>query len=205
MNKDEKIKAQRALADKLISKETEIAEEITKIIIDFYEKQSTDWQSLYEDIIDLMYISLKQTYKITIQEGQKIYDLENTDITSITKKDITPYLYNKDNLTLEERVEQYITEAKEKDKYDKISRDALVFKEIRILDNETLIVSHKLLKQKVKAEYGMVVGGGGCNRSCCSTQTSEWKPVDEIDEPPYHPNCTCEIIYGDPEKDDETE
>ena len=80
MNKDEKIKAHRALADKLISKETEIAEEITKTIIDFYEKQSTNWQSLYDDIIDLMYISLKQTYKITIQEGQKIYDLENTDM-----------------------------------------------------------------------------------------------------------------------------
>ena len=36
------------------------------------------------DIIDLMYISLKQTYKITIQEGQKIYDLKNTDITDIS-------------------------------------------------------------------------------------------------------------------------
>lgn len=205
MNKDEKIKAHKALTDKLISKETEIAEEITKTIIDFYEKQSTDWQSLYEDIIDLMYISLKQTYKITIQEGQKIYDLENTDITGITKKDIAPYLYDKDNLTLEERVKQYITEAKEKDDYDKISRDALVFKEIRILDNETLVVSHKLLKKKIKAEYGMVVGGGGCRRDCCSAQTNEWQPIDEIEEPPYHPNCTCEIIYGDPEEDDETE
>ena len=205
MTKSKKIQAHQALTDKLISKETEIAEEITKIIIDFYENESTDWQSLYEDIIDLMYISLKQTYKITIQEGNKIYDLEEVDTAKISKKDIIPYLYDKDNLTLEKRVEQYITEAKEKDNYDKINRDALVFKEIRILDNETLVVSHKLLKKKVKVEYGMVVGGGGCNRACCSDQANEWRPIDEIDEPPYHPNCTCEIIYGDPEKDDEEE
>ena len=30
-------------------------------------------------------------------------------------------------------------------------------------------------------------------------------PIDEIDEPPYHPNCTCEIIYGDNEPDDDEE
>ena len=205
MTKEEKISAHQKLTDKIISRETEIAEDITEEIINFYDKKSENWNNLIETIISLMYISLKQTYQITLQEAKNIYHIENNLDKKITEEDIQPYLYNKDGLTLEERIEKHILEAKEKESYDQDDRNVLIFKEIRVLDNETLVVSHKLLKDAVKekVEYGMVVGGGGCNRSCCSEGSNEWKPIDEIEEPPYHPNCTCEIIYSDPEDDDE--
>ncbi len=204
MTREEKIQAHQNLTNKIISKETEIAENITENIINFYDNEDTDWDGLCDNIIALMYISLKQTYQITSQEVENIYNVEIDLEKNIKKEDIKSYLYNKDNLTLEDRVKKHIQDAKDKKEYTQENRNVLIFKEVRVLDNETLVLSHKLLKNlvKEKVEYGMVVGGGGCNRACCE-EGNEWKPIDEIDEPPYHPNCTCEIIYSDPEADDE--
>jgi hypothetical protein len=167
MNKEERLSQHQLIIDKLFIKETDIVEEITKLIIDFYNNESQDWDNLFASIVDFMYISLKQTYKITINESKEIYPgIDKGNLDKITKKDIDNYTYNKDKKTLKERIKQYILLAKD----NKIQKDSLIFKEVRILDNETLVVFHKLLKDKIlnsEIEYGMIVAGGGCNRDCC--------------------------------------
>ena len=187
------------MINNIIEKETEIAEEIAITIIKCYEETEQDFDALYDDILDLIYISLKQTYKMTISQAKKIYKAlqkEKIDDKKITKAEINNYTYSKDKLTLAQRVKQYIDKAKE----EKINKDVLIFYETRILDNETLVLHHKLLKSKLMENgvmYGMIVAGGGCDRECCNASKEEWMPLEEIEDPPYHPNCTCEIVYDD--------
>ncbi len=202
MNKKEKIKLHRDMINSIIDKETEIAEEITQIINDYYKEDNIDFNSLYKEILDSIYISLKQTYKVTLSKAKEIYPTIENEDKNISNDEIDKYTYSDDNLTLAERIKKYINQAKK----EEINKNTLIFREVRILDNETLVLHHKLLKKKLKdkVEYGMVVTGGGCNKDCCN-QPEEWIPIDEINEPPYHPNCTCEIIYDDNESDDEEE
>ena len=87
-----------------------------------------------------MYISLKQTYKITISQGAKIYsalkeEKKKIEKKKISNKEINNYTYSKDDLTLAKRVKQYIDEAKN----NNMKRDVLIFYETRILDNETFM------------------------------------------------------------------
>jgi len=190
------------MINSIIDKETEIAEEITQIINDYYKEDNIDFNSLYKEILDSIYISLKQTYKVTLSKAKEIYPTIENEDKNISNDEIDKYTYSDDNLTLAERIKKYINQAKK----EEINKNTLIFREVRILDNETLVLHHKLLKKKLKdkVEYGMVVTGGGCNKDCCN-QPEEWIPIDEINEPPYHPNCTCEIIYDDNESDDEEE
>lgn len=200
MNKDKRINQHKDMINYIVEKETEIAEEIARTIIYYYDNDAIDFDELYKDILDFIYISLKQTYKITISEGKKIYTaLKNEKVNKkISRKEINKYLYSNDNLTLVKRVKQYIDKAKE----DNIERDVLIFYETRILDNETLTLHHKLLKDKLKnngIEIGMVITGNGCGRTCCNGDVEEWIDIDDLDEPPYHPNCKCTVIYDEEE------
>ena len=200
MNKDKRINQHKDMINYIVAKETEIAEEIARTIIYYYDNDTIDFDELYKDILDFIYISLKQTYKITISEGKKIYTaLKNEKVNKkISRKEINKYLYSNDNLTLVKRVKQYIDKAKE----DNIERDVLIFYETRILDNETLTLHHKLLKDKLKnngIEIGMVITGNGCGRTCCNVDVEEWINIDDLDEPPYHPNCKCTVIYDEEE------
>ena len=106
-------KENQEMIDKVFEKETERSEEITNLIIEFYndEKNNTDekWNELYKDIVSIMKISLVQTYKITIQEASKIYDFfPRENISHIKYKDVKPYIYTEDGLTLEKRVLKHI-------------------------------------------------------------------------------------------------
>lgn len=200
MNKDKRINQHKDMINYIVEKETEIAEEIARTIIYYYDNDTIDFDELYKDILDFIYISLKQTYKITISEGKKIYTaLKNEKVNKkISRKEINKYLYSNDNLTLVKRVKQYIDKAKE----NNIERDVLIFYETRILDNETLTLHHKLLKDKLKnngIEIGMVITGNGCGRTCCNVDVEEWIDIDDLDEPPYHPNCKCTVIYDEEE------
>lgn len=144
MTTQERINLHRDMINYLIEKETEIAEEIVKITNEYYNLEDFDYQDLYNDILKLCYISLKQTYKLTIQESKKIYNaLKKIKITkNISNKEIDNFTYSKDNKTLAERIKSYINQAEN----NIIKKDVLLFYVIRILDNETLVVHHKLLK-----------------------------------------------------------
>lgn len=203
MTREEKLQSHKDMMKLILKDEKNWANEIEDTINDFYEKKMQKWKQLTNDIIDIMYNSLKETYKTTIIEGSKIYPDISDDIPEdITNEEIDKYTYDKDDTTLPERIKKYIVMASK----EEIPRSTLIYREKKILENETKIVSHKLLRKRleeIKIEYGMVIPGRGCDRECCNESVEEWMPIDEIDDPPYHPSCTCEVIYGDPEDDDE--
>ena len=67
---------------------------------------------------------------------------------------------------------------------------------IKIIDTETFVILNAVLYEKLKkhAKYFEVIGGAGCCEVCDSHQ--DIRQIEELDElPPYHPNCTCLIIY----------
>ncbi len=217
MTIQEKLEFHRQLDETLQKKADEISEEITKFIKAFFKKKHPNentWDKLYRGIINLMYISFKQTCVFTVEEITNFYYVEIEGFNNFEDNDIEKYVYNEDNLTPKDRVRRLIDKMRENFPEQEASKDIIeeifIFSILRILDNETLTISHKLTKAIIKAgnrkiEYAMIISGKGCNRECCNQEESYWAPIDELTEPPYHPNCTCEIIYSDPEDDDEEE
>ena len=79
--------------------------------------------------------------------------------------------------------------------YDNI-QTLLDYEMIRIIDTETFVILNTVLYEKLKkyAKYFEVIGSAGCCEVCDFHQ--DIRPIEELDElPPYHPNCTCLIIY----------
>ena len=154
-----------------------------------------------DDLLDLIYKSLEKTYSQACKMVSDIYDITSK---SIDIKDLT---YDGDGKTLDERVTNYIHELTEyirscyKEKqpvdWEKIKRN-LHNRLLLILDTETQTVKIKVTKRKVEAhcEFGEVLPG-----ECCPGSGGIF-PIDELDEPPYHPNCMCEVIYYEELTDD---
>lgn len=200
MDTTERLNQHKEMMQKILDKETLIAEEIVMQINDFYNQEEQDWEELYNIIKDLIYISLRQTYKMTLKELNDIYNLQLSSPKTISEKQINDYVYSKDKKTLIDRIKEHINNAKK----EEITQETLKYNLIRLLDNETKTVNHKLTKaqlKKKKFEYGMIFSGGGCDRECCNVSVEEWIPIEEVEEPPYHPNCSCEVIYIDEEVD----
>ena len=197
MNRKEKIKAHQDMSKEILNKETDIAEEINVQINNFYKekKENRNWNELFTTIKDLMYISLKQSYKTTLQDLNDIYNVGFTIPNKISNKEIDKYTYKKDKKSLPKRINEHLENAEK----EQTSKDTLKFYMIRLLDNEVLVVSHKLAKKKMREkgyEYGTIITGKGCKRECCNVDVEEPIFLDSIeDEPPYHPNCNCEIIF----------
>ena len=206
MNKKQKINLHKEMKDEIISKMESNLEDLIILVNIYCKQEEIDFDGMRKDIITLFYISLAQTYKSTLSFGRKIYpclDFFNPK-TKISNKTIDKYTYSEDNLSLIDRIMKHI-DAFEKGQITKLT---LIYYLGRLLKNETLILHRKLLKEKLKekkVEYGIVVPGEGCDRECCNGTWGEAIPIDEVVEPPYHPNCTCEVIYVDPESDDEEE
>lgn len=157
-----------------------------------------------DDLLDLIYKSLEKTYSQTCKMVSDIYDITSK---SINIKDLT---YDGDGKTLDERVTNYIYELLEYIRscykegkpvdWEKIKRN-LHNRLLLILDTETQTVKIKVTKRKVEAhcEFGEVLPG-----QCCPGSGGIF-PIDELDEPPYHPGCMCEIIYYEELTDDSEE
>ena len=110
MNRSEKIKAHKKMLDEISNKETDIVEEINVQINNFYKdkKENRDWNTLFTTIKDLMYISLKQSYKTTLQNLNDIYNVGFTIPNKISNKEIDKYTYKKDKKSLSKRISKRI-------------------------------------------------------------------------------------------------
>lgn len=139
-------------------------------------------------IIDLLYTFLTNDLSIILNHLSNIF--QSYDNNTIIKLD--DLLYNKDNKTLEERIEYWfdIYPDPEKNIYNLFNKLCL------ILDTEKQNLVPASMKQKIKdRKYAMVyMTGGDCTNGICEDYADEeLHPIDEIEEPPYHPNCMCEV------------
>ena len=163
---------------------------------EYVERQMNDCRNT---ILDLIYECLEKVYNLVshfLKENYSGILLELIDVKSL--------IWNKDGLTLEERISKHILNSVHNllelytdgvMSYDNV-QTLLDYEMIKIIDTETFVILNAVLYEKLKkhAKYFEVIGGAGCCDVCDSHQ--DIRPIEELDElPPYHPNCTCLIIY----------
>lgn len=164
------------------------------------EKISIELYQLREDVRELIWDSLEQSYSLC---NKMIKDIYNISSTTIQIEDLT---YDGDGKSLDERITDYFEDIlkyiknSEHPDWDKIKRN-LHHRLILILDTETQTLKTKITYRKVEAhcEFGEVLPG-----ECCPGSGGIY-PIDELDLPPFHPGCLCEAIFYEELTDDEQE
>ena len=82
---------------------------------------------------------------------------------------------------------------------DEHIKDTLIYNMMRIIDTESITIANQMLKKRVSKIYkfGQIIGDG-C--PSCIPRTKKIVPVEELDWPPYHPNCCCiAVLYTEEE------
>ena len=170
----------------------------------------THWDDFKEDVLKSCYQCLEEVYVYVSKSLKKIYKkVEEFDI-----EDINDLTYQKDGKTLEERISQHLTDAKEKldnkEKKDIVSL-YLLNRMTLILVTETRTVEQAIKKNKKpifeNGYYGVLVidgCGGDCN-GICPDYNGIYPEDTEVPEPPYHPNCNGISYYDITDDPDEIE
>lgn len=160
-----------------------------------------EFSTMTKIVRNYIWESLEETYSLSSKMVKEIYDLSSQKI------DLKNLTYDGDGQTLDERLTKYFSEIldyllehKEKSDWDLVKRNLRV-RLLLILDTETQTVKTKVINRKVEAhcEFGEVLPG-----ECCPGSGGIY-PVDELDLPPFHPNCQCEVIYYEELTDSEEE
>ena len=160
-----------------------------------------EFSKMTKIIRNYIWESLEETYSLSSKMVKEIYDLNSQKI------DLKNLTYDGDGQTLDERLTKYFSEIldyllknREKSDWELVKRNLRV-RLLLILDTETQTVKTKVINRKVEAycEFGEVLPG-----ECCPGSGGIY-PVDELDLPPFHPNCQCEVIYYEELTDSEEE
>lgn len=180
--RQKRIKQMRNLYDLIMVANENDKEFIYKII---KETINDNKEELEKSILNSIYKILENALSITLSEARRIYKSfdENTIIN------LVDMLYNKDDKTLEDRVHSWINENNVMN---------LFYHICLIIDTETYQLIHQAIKNKVNVDYVEIVGEGGCD-TCAEYCDGEVYKESEIELPPYHPGCMCEVVYYEKE------
>lgn len=141
-------------------------------------------ENLKKDITDAFYSNFTEILSSSLTEIKKMYPNSYNDKELL---DFSELLYHEDGLTLEDRVDKWIT------KYDNDQDDLnLLYHLSLILDTGTRNILAQSQKRKITTPY-VEITSGECE-DCIGTD-GEVMLEDQVDFPPYHPGCTCEVIY----------
>ena len=175
--RQKRIKQMRNLYDLIMVANENDKEFIYKII---KETINDNKEELEKSILNSIYKILENALSITLSEARRIYKSfdENTIIN------LVDMLYNKDDKTLEDRVHSWINENNVMN---------LFYHICLIIDTETYQLIHQAIKNKVNVDYVEIVGEGGCD-TCAEYCDGEVYKESEIELPPYHPGCMCEVV-----------
>lgn len=168
----------------------EYSEKIAQLNIKLLQTENLNWTSTVEDYLDIIYDALEKIYALTLEHIRKIYEIEILNET-ITEKDVNKLTYSDDNLTLEQRVYNHCEEYNE----NIPSKERLLYDMIKILNTEALCIMNNLIANKIEFEYAAVESDGGCCDLCSEYIDQDYIPINEFEEPPYHPNCECIAVY----------
>ena len=175
--RQKRIKQMRNLYDLIMVANENDKEFIYKII---KETINDNKEELEKSILNSIYKILENALSITLSEARRIYKSfdENTIIN------LVDMLYNKDDKTLEDRVHSWINENNVMN---------LFYHICLIIDTETYQLIHQAIKNKVNVDYVEIIGEGGCD-TCAEYCDGEVYKESEIELPPYHPGCMCEVV-----------
>lgn len=161
-------------------------EKIYRIINNKQKTKIEKRQQVKETILD----SLTDTMSYVLKEIERLYP---KSYDKNAKINLEKLLYNKDGLTLNQRIDNWFKEEE--------NEQNLAYHMRLILRTETeqiipRIIQTKLTRNKIYVE--ILEGGGECSTGICSEYADgQAYPEDEIELPPYHPDCECQAIFYD--------
>ena len=161
-------------------------EKIYRIINNKQKTKIEKRQQVKETILD----SLTDTMSYILKEIETLYP---NSYDKNAKIKLEKLLYNKDGLTLNQRINNWFKEEE--------NEQNLAYHMRLILRTETeqiipRIIQTKLTRNTVYVE--ILEGGGECSTGICSEYVDEQAyPEDEVELPPYHPDCGCQAIFYD--------
>lgn len=158
-------------------------------------------EELLQYILDLIYKCLEEIYSNTASKLDILYkDLKPFEITNLF--DLT---YQKDGKTIEERVEEYLQEVFQiKNPID--AKQSISFKFYRLMRTEVSHLEAMIKKNKISISANVMVIEGSCNcNGICDQYIGVYAIDENIDYPPYHPNCTCINYYDQTDNIDDIE
>lgn len=168
---------------------------LTKIFTTINNNKPLD-DKLYQNVLDIIYQCLEEVYLNTIKKLESIYkDLKDFEID-----DISELTYKEDGKTLEERVKSYLNEASSLN-YQLTFKELISFKFYRLMRTEISHLETIIKKKKISVSADVMIIEGTCNcNGICDQYIGVYAIDENIDFPPYHPNCTC-ICYPDQSDD----
>lgn len=158
-------------------------------------------EELLQYILDLIYKCLEEIYSNTASKLDILYkDLKSFEITNLF--DLT---YQKDGKTIEERVEEYLQEVFQiKNPID--AKQLISFKFYRLMRTEVSHLETMIKKNKISISANVMVIEGSCNcNGICDQYIGVYAINENIEYPPYHPNCTCINYYDQTDNIDDIE
>lgn len=188
--KQNRISKTKKLLNKIKEKVDIYAEDIVKLNIELLKKENLDWTLIVDDYLDIIYKALEEVYILTLEHIRDIYDVEILE-EKITEDDINKLTYSGDNLTLKQRINNHCEE------YNKNTptKERLLYDMMKILNTEAICIMNNLIANKIKFEYAAVEDDGNCCDLCSEYAEQDYVPIDNFEEPPYHPNCECIAVY----------
>ena len=196
--------------DSIVKKHGELIFELSTDLCKAYIEKSTEViADLEKTIYDQFYVAFEEAYSITSSSLKNIYnEILPYDIKKI--KDLT---YSEDGKTVDDRIQEYFEDAKSKiDKNtEQIVKQRLRYNLHRILNTEIKNISETVKRNKKPIpEDGLYVIQviEGCGNDCghdCIDHNGIYPEDEEIDWPPYHPNCTGIGYYDYTDDPDEIE
>lgn len=151
---------------------------------------------LYQNILDIIYQCFEEVYLNTVKELESIYkDLKDFEIDNVSE-----LTYKEDGKTLDERVKSYLDEVSSLNS-QLTSKELISFKFYRLMRTEVSYLENAIKRKKISISADVMVIEGTCNcNGICDKYVGVYAIDENLDFPPYHPNCTC-ICYPDQSDD----
>lgn len=135
---------------------------------------------------NLIYESLTNTISQVINFVKQYYPNSYDDNKIIKLEDI---IYKEDGKTLDKRIEEWFNQEKD--------TDILQYRILLIHFTQTNHAIPRIIKNKTTKVYIEIIPGRGCERSCCNDeyQQEQIYGEDDVELPPYHAHCQCEVVF----------
>lgn len=197
----------KKLNSTLNNKRDDYLEQISNIINKAVKKYNNKnlWKKSYDEIVDLIYKALTETYLETVIALKEIYQEISDEIPNLED-----FIYKDDNKTLSERVKDYWNEAASMLKASSVDTQKISLYLLnmydRILTTEIQNVKQGVKKVKKPINMGCVEVIIITDGECCE-HGGIYLASDDVEEPPYHPNCQCDswTDYYDPDDEQDLE
>lgn len=201
-------KLRQKINDLLETESSKFDEELMKIIIKYQRTKKISKEDA-DYIKELIYKLLEEVYKLTSAELRVIYKyIQKLDIENILE-----LTFEKDGKKLEERIDEYLEELVEDYEYYysetnnsseaiSLTFSALQPKFKRIIVTESYHMESAVKKLKKPNRPSMLIIEAGCGDLC---QGGEYAADENVDLPPFHPNCQCIWYFDETDDSDDIE